>query len=276
MKPKGIGRIRPRSVTVPFAGTRPPAANCQVLPSFLDIAEFYDDLMKDVPYRMWTGYYLLLLAQQNVKPHRLLDVCCGTGTMCEMLTREGRELTGFDLSETMIRVARQKAHRKRLKIRYEVADATELNLGETHEGAFSFFDSLNYITEPGRLARAIRRVSEHLDLGGSFVFDLNTAYAFEAKMFDQRNRNPRAKVRYDWRGEWDPSERIIRVHMKFWVGENEFEETHVQRAHSDEEIRAMLDEAGFDEVRCFESYGLDPPRKRSDRVHYTAIKRRDP
>ncbi|MCW5941543.1 MAG: methyltransferase domain-containing protein [Fimbriimonadaceae bacterium] len=246
------------------------------MPSFLEIADFYDDLMKDVPYRMWTGYYLLLLAQQNVKPQRVLDVCCGTGTMCEMLTREGKELTGFDLSETMIRVARQKAHKKRLKIRYEVADVTSLDLGDTFEGAYSFFDSLNYITDAESLSQAIVRVSQHLDLGGSFVFDLNTAYAFEAKMFDQHNKNPRAKVRYDWKGDWDPHARIIRVHMKFWVGDQEYEETHVQRAHSDEEVRAMLDEAGFDEVRCFESYGLDQPRKRSDRVHYSAIKRRDP
>lgn len=38
--------------------------------SFTEIAEFYDDLMKPVPYRMWTSYYLLLLSMQGLKPDR--------------------------------------------------------------------------------------------------------------------------------------------------------------------------------------------------------------
>jgi ubiquinone/menaquinone biosynthesis C-methylase UbiE len=241
--------------------------------SFGPIAPFYDELMRGVPYRMWTAYYLLLLSQQGLKPKTLLDVCCGTGVVAEMLAKEGFDVVGVDISQPMIEEARRKARRKKLPIEYFCQDAAEMDLGRRFQGAYSFFDSLNYITDPARLAAAIRQVARHLEPEGSFIFDLNTAYAFEAQLFDQRQLGLRAKVRYDWKGHWDPSTRLIRVDMKFWKGDEEYDEVHWQRAYSDAEVRAMLADAGFEDVRCYHSYTLDPPRAKSDRVHYTAVKR---
>src|SRR5690348_689295 len=99
--------------------------------SFTSVAPYYDELMRQVPYRMWVGYYLLLLSHQNQKPRRVLDVCCGTGTMCEMLTAEEMTLAGVDISPEMIREAKKKASRKHLDIDYFVADATNFDLGRT-------------------------------------------------------------------------------------------------------------------------------------------------
>jgi SAM-dependent methyltransferase len=228
--------------------------------------------METVPYRMWVSYLLLLFSQQAVHPKRILDVCCGTGTMCELLDDEGFELQGFDLSEPMIHKAREKAKQTFKDIRYEVMDAATFDMGETYDAAFSFFDSLNYITDTSGLASAITQVGKHVKPGGSFVFDLNTAYAFEAKLFDQKNKSARSKVNYDWKGNYDEDKRLIRVEMKFWYGGREYEEVHIQRAHTDEEIRFMLQNAGFTDIRIYESYTLDRPKIKSDRVHYTAIR----
>lgn len=240
--------------------------------SFGPVAAFYDELMDSVPYSMWTGYYLLLLAQQDVHPKKLLDVCCGTGTMTEFLYGEGFEVAGFDLSPQMIAQAREKAEMAGWPLRYEVADAAEFDMGETYDAAYSFFDSLNYITDVERLQMAFHRVAAHLPSGGSWIFDLNTEYAFEHRMFDQENLKKKAPVRYKWVGEWNPESRLIHVHMQFWHGGEEFEEVHVQRAHRDEEIREMLAVAGFEQVRRFHSYTLNPARHASDRVHYTCIR----
>lgn len=240
--------------------------------SFGPIAPFYDELMRGVPYRMWSAYYLLLLSHQGVKPKRILDVCCGTGVLCEMLVKEGFELTGVDVSLPMIEEARRKAKHKKLAICYFCQDVAEMHLENKFDAAYSFFDSLNYITDPCRLAMAIKRVGEHVTSGGSFIFDLNTAYAFEAELFDQRQLGQKAKVRYDWKGHWDPVTRLIRVDMDFWKDGKEYHEEHWQRAYSDVEIRGMLADAGFEKVQCFHSYTLDRPRAKSDRIHYAAIK----
>jgi len=242
--------------------------------SFGLVAAHYDRLMDGIPYRMWTSYLLLLFAVEEKKPRKLLDVCCGTGSMCELLSDEGFDVSGFDLSERMIEEAREKSRYREIAgqkgIRYEVADAAEFEMGEKYEAAYSFFDSLNYITDPDRLRMAIQRVADHLEPDGLFIFDVNTAYAFEEQMFDQQNLRRGAPLRYRWRGHWDPDTRIIRVDMKFWAGEDEFTETHVQRAYEDEELRAMLKAAGFDRIKCYHAYTLEKPRQTSDRLHYVA------
>ncbi len=240
--------------------------------SFGPVAEHYDQLMRVVPYRMWVSYYLLLLSQQGVRPKRLLDVCCGTGTMAELLADEGFEVAGFDLSAQMVEQAREKAKLRLRAMRYEVMDAASFDLGEQYDAAYSFFDSLNYITDPAALQSAFHRIAAHLPPGGSLVFDLNTQYAFESRLFDQKDLKPRSLVRYEWKGEWDPESRLIRVFMRFWTAEGEFTETHVQRAYSDDEVRGMLDAAGFEDVQCYHSYTLDRPRGKSDRVHYAALR----
>ena len=240
--------------------------------SFGPVAPHYDDLMKFVPYRMWVGYYFLLLTQQDIHPQTILDVCCGTGTMCQMLNREGFKTSGFDLSPGMIDEARRKATAKNLGIRYEVMDAAEADMGETYDAAYSFFDSLNNILEPERLQLAFHRAAAHLRTGGSLIFDMNTAVAFEEQMFDQQNLRANAKLRYKWVGDWNDKTRIITVNMRFWRGDEEFRETHTQRAYEMDEVFDMLESAGFEQIRAYHSYGLNPPRASSDRLHYTAIK----
>ncbi len=240
--------------------------------SFGPVAPYYDELMKQVPYRMWVSYYLLLLAHQMYKPASVLDVCCGTGTMCELLTREGFELEGFDISPGMIRVAREKTQKKNLGIRYEVADAAEFEMGRKYDAALSFFDSLNNILEEDRLQSAFDRVYAHLEPEGSFIFDLNTPYAFEAKLFDQRNLSARSKLKYDWVGDWDKQSRIITVTMQFWYQGQQFTEIHRQKAYDEDEVRAMLAKSGFSEIRSFHSYTLNRPRFKTDRIHYVTTK----
>lgn len=229
--------------------------------------------MRSVPYRMWVGYYLLLLSVQDRHPKRILDVCCGTGTVAELLVREGFDVSGFDISPAMVTRAIEKAKRKKLAIDYWVADAAELRLNREFDAAYSFFDSLNNILDPARLLASFKRVSDHLPEGGSFVFDLNTAYSFEARMFDQQNLSRRAKLRYKWVGEWDADRRIITVNMRFWYQDQEFEEIHRQRAYDESEVRLMLEAAGFRDIRTYHSYTLDPPRRTTDRIHYSAIKK---
>jgi len=221
---------------------------------------------------MWVGYYLLLLSHQNLTPKRILDVCCGTGNMCELLTEEGFVMAGVDLSAEMIDMARKKAAKKKQNIHYEAANAASFEMGDTYDAALSFFDSLNNIIDASQLQQAFHQIAKHVKPGGSFIFDVNTAYAFETQLFDQEDLKPRSKLKYQWKGNWDPEAQIITVTMQFWRNDEAFTEVHRQRAYSDVELREMLANAGFTDVRAFHSYTLNPPRHKSDRIHYCAIR----
>ncbi|MBS1718697.1 MAG: class I SAM-dependent methyltransferase [Armatimonadetes bacterium] len=241
--------------------------------SFGPVAPYYDELMAAVPYRMWVSYYLLLLSAQNIKPVDILDVACGTGTMAEMLQDEGFHVEGVDLSPGMIEVARKKALQQGRDLRFEVGDAATFDMGRTYNAVYSFFDSLNNIIDEDHFRAALINIGRHVESGGSFIFDLNTSYAFEAEMFDQEDMKKKTELKYKWKGEYDPYTAIITVHMRFWRHGKEFEEVHQQRAYAHEEVLEWLQEAGFHKIRAYHSYTLNPPRYRSDRIHYTAIKR---
>lgn len=235
--------------------------------SFLDIAPFYDDLMSNIPYDTWIEYLHLVHAYAGVQPRSILDVCCGTGTMAATLQAEGYDVVGFDKSESMIEVARTKPGPT-----FHVADATDFELGRTFDAAYSFFDSLNYIVTIEGLRSAVHQVGASLTSEGTFLFDLNTAYAFEHRMFDQHERSRKSKVTYDWKGEYDPGTRLIHVFMDFRFGEKDYREVHVQRAHSSEEVVAAMASAGFSQIEIFDGFTLNPPTKKSDRLHYLGRK----
>lgn len=190
--------------------------------------------------------------------------------MAEMLTGDCYQVTGFDLSAEMIDAARAKATKGGFDIPYYVADAQDFKLPGEFGAAYSFFDSLNYITNLEGFRHAVDSVARHLEPGGSFIFDLNTGFAFEAEMFTQKDMRKKTDLKYEWVGEYDTNSRVIQVKMDFWKGEAHWSEHHVQRAHSDAEVREALADAGFGEVESFESYTLRKPRRTSDRLHYAA------
>jgi SAM-dependent methyltransferase len=184
---------------------------------------------------------------------------------------DGFRVTGIDLSPGMVDEANVKfSHLPALE--FKVADATDFELGRTFDASFSFFDSLNNILDLGDFERALARAFAHTKPGGVFIFDLNTELAFKEKLFDQEEMHPNSRLRYQWRGDYNPETRIIHVHMDFWLGDEHFTELHTQRAYRDDEVIAGLKKAGFTQITRYESYTLRKPRKKSDRIHYVALK----
>jgi SAM-dependent methyltransferase len=240
---------------------------------FKRIAAYYDDLMAGVPYNLWVEYLTGILKRMDYSPGNVLDVACGTGNVSELLADRGHKVVGADIAPDMIEVARSKES----GVEYHIQDMAELDLGgRKFDLAISLFDSLNYITDPARLAQAIKRVGEHLVDGGVFIFDVNTEYALAHHFFDQANLASHHYPNYVWNSEYDHSTRICTVNMTFRVIENgenvEFKEVHLQRAHSLEEITTMLIDAGFEVVDIFHAYKFRRPSRRSDRVFYVARK----
>jgi ubiquinone/menaquinone biosynthesis C-methylase UbiE len=228
--------------------------------------------MSSVPYEMWISYLKLLWANFDMKPSRILEVCCGTGTLSRMLAKEGFHVVGVDLSSAMIKEAKRIAKQENTVIRYEKCDACAMSLNETFDAAFSFFDSLNYLANADQCKQAIVKTANHLRHGGCFVFDVNTAYAFEQNMFDQRDKRKDAAVAYDWKSDYDRATKICRVTMHFWADGKAFIEEHFQRAHSLQELEEWMKAAGFRTIHFYDAYTLDPPRPRSDRVHAVGIR----
>ncbi|MBM3500911.1 MAG: class I SAM-dependent methyltransferase [Armatimonadetes bacterium] len=252
-------------------GDTPPTDAPAAAGSFEAIGPYYDALMATVPYGGWVDYLEALLKHFEHQPRTILDLACGTGKVGAELARRGYpRVFGVDLSEGMVRVA---ATTRRL--RAAVQDARALGLHPASlDLVVSLYDSLNYVLEPEGLLACFRSVLTGLRPGGLFIFDLNTIRALALDLFTQDNLRSTAPLLYSWRSEWEAETRMCTVRMWFrWRRDGEeleFVEVHRQRGYADEEVRAMLLQAGFGQPVVFDAYSFDPLHDRSTRAFYIA------
>jgi ubiquinone/menaquinone biosynthesis C-methylase UbiE len=243
---------------------------------FDEIAFLYDELMSGVPYRAWVSYLQKILDNFRCRPNTILDLCCGTGSVSMILARQGYRVTGVDISPEMIARARLRAQSTDLPIEYHVQDASELRLGRRFDLVISLFDSLNYVLDSAALQQVFHRVSESLEAGGLFVFDVNTELALAGGYFDQSNIGSRSPLIYNWRSSYDSASRICRIQMDFVCGRHGAERrvsvVHRQRAYDLDELRQMLSSAGLDVLAVYDAYSLRKATSHSDRAFFVARK----
>ena len=100
-----------------------------------NVASWYDQLVGESGSEyhrqvVLPGVLRLLSPEPNQK---IIDIACGQGVLCRILHERGVEVTGVDAARPLIDAARQRGPQS---IRYEVADARELNFLPEH-----FFDA---------------------------------------------------------------------------------------------------------------------------------------
>ena len=74
---------------------------------YRDFAYVYDELMKDVDYDAWVDFIEKVFQTYQVRPERIVDLACGTGNITSRLASRGYMLTGVDISNEMLGIARE-------------------------------------------------------------------------------------------------------------------------------------------------------------------------
>jgi len=107
-------------------------------------------------------------AKRDVK--KILDLACGTGIPTLELAKRGYEVTGMDLHEEMLEVAKRKAKREGLTIKLIQGDVLEMNFEQKFDAVTMFFSSIMYFDEKD-LRKLFNSVVKALKPGGVFVAD---------------------------------------------------------------------------------------------------------
>ncbi len=78
----------------------------------------------EIPWNIETPPNALveLVESGKVKPCKTIDLGCGTGNYAIYLANKGFNVTGVDISPTAIKIARENAEKKRVKINFLIAD----------------------------------------------------------------------------------------------------------------------------------------------------------
>lgn len=96
---------------------------------------------------------------ENLSPTRkILDIGCGAGMLANTLAKNGHQVTGIDLSETSLHVAR--THDDSQSVRYLNANAFSLPFNDVEFDVVCVMDILEHVEEPylviGEAARVLK------------------------------------------------------------------------------------------------------------------------
>ncbi|MEN6563725.1 MAG: class I SAM-dependent methyltransferase, partial [Christensenella sp.] len=114
--------------------------------------------------------------------------------------------------------------------------------------------------------------------GGLLLFDVSSAYKLEHILGGHTFGDDTKGCTYLWRNHFDPNSCLLEMKLAFFrtkeSGEySRFDERHIQRAHTVEELRAALRLAGFEIEEVFGWPGREEPKPESERIQFVAKKR---
>jgi len=183
---------------------------------------------------------------------RILDLCCGQGRHVLEFARRGfQNVTGLDRSRTLIRLARNRARKEGLAVRFHEGDARRFRLPpESFDCVAILGNSFGYFERDSDDLAVLRSVSRVLKNEGSIVLDLADG--------DWLRRNFEVRS-WEWidqdhfvcreRALADDNERLVSrevvVHAEQGVIADQF---YAERLYTPARIERLLVRAGFRNV----------------------------
>lgn len=242
--------------------------------AYSEFAEVYDLFMDNIPYEDWGKYLISLLNKNNIKDGIVLDLGCGTGTITEILANKGYDMIGIDNSDEMLNIAMNKKEKSGHNILYLNQDMREFELYGTVHAVVSICDSMNYILEKEDLLQVFKLVNNYLDIGGIFIFDLNTSYKYE-NIGDNIIAENREEGSFIWENSYYPEEKVNEYDLTLFIREKDgrygkYQEKHLQRAYTLNEIKELLKESGLQFVNAFDAFTEQPVKSTSERIYVIA------
>ena len=261
-----------------------------------DFALVYDRFMDETPYEEWCQFVVGRLKQDQVTIIRsnycdmvprlaeigvtgvdgiLLDLGCGTGSMTELLAKQGYDMIGVDLSDSMLDIAMEKRAQSGHNILYLQQDMREFELYGTVRAVICLCDSLNYLLEEDDLLTTFKLVNNYLDPNGLFIFDFNTVYKYETVIGDSTIAENREDCSFIWENYYTAEDQINEYDLTIFVKQQKdlfrkFTETHLQRGYTLETMKRLVEQSGLIFVEALDADTHGSVTETSERIYVIA------
>jgi SAM-dependent methyltransferase len=241
-------------------------------------SRFYDLVYAEKPYEAEAAFVSDLLREHGVEGGRLLDVACGTGRHAEAFAAKGFRVTGVDYNAELVAVARARAP----SITFLLQDMRRLDTEGGFDAVTTLFDSIGYPIADEGVLEALRSIRAQLRPDGILVAEFLNAPALRGEAAPVRVRrwktpDGRTLVRISETSVDRTSNSFDVSYELLLLDENEgqferWSEEQRNRAFEVDEMRSLLERAGFDAVEFLPAY--DRSVELGDRVwHVLAVAR---
>lgn len=240
-----------------------------------DFALVYDRFMDETPYEEWCQFVVGRLKQDQITDGILLDLGCGTGSMTELLAKQGYDMIGVDLSDSMLDIAMEKRAQSGHNILYLQQDMREFELYGTVRAVICLCDTLNYLLEEDDLLTTFKLVNNYLDPNGLFIFDFNTVYKYETVIGDSTIAENREDCSFIWENYYTAEDQINEYDLTIFVKQQKdlfrkFTETHLQRGYTLETMKRLVEQSGLIFVEALDADTHGSVTETSERIYVIA------
>jgi SAM-dependent methyltransferase len=140
-----------------------------------DYLYFYSEVLTDQRTEAEVSALVTLLGL--AQPLKILDLACGFGRHTNRLAALGHTMTGVDLSQDFLQIARREALQQHLSVDYQQADMRRVTFDGEFDYVLLLFTAFGYFTDTENL-QVLQNACKALVPGGRLVFDVQNRDVF--------------------------------------------------------------------------------------------------
>lgn len=230
--------------------------------------KYYDLFYKDKDYRSESDYVDGLIKRYNKDSRTILDLGSGTGQHCMFFSGKGYDVTGVEISETMVERAKENILNSdpSMKVKFMKGDIRDIDIGGKFDVIVSLFHVMSYQTLNDDFLQTLKTVRDHLKDDGKFIFDFWYGPAVLKARPESRVRklsNDEIEVARYAEPFHRSDENVVDVNYRVIVKdrsgkEHEIREKHSMRYFFLPEIKLFLEFSGLKFIDSFEWMKLSP------------------
>jgi predicted TPR repeat methyltransferase len=261
-----MGGAMPRrgTLTPPLPADR----NAPVPPTFADV---YDAVVGRDFWSHWWRAFERLEKVHGLTYRSVCDVACGTAEIARRFALRGLDVTGVDLSEDMIRVARAKCLGTTVELRVQAME--RLAVARPVDLIVCCYDSLNRLASPELMETTLGRFATALAPGGHVVCDLATRRHLERDWGTGVVRAVTGGIESVWQTVWHPDRGCLDVHVTAFVPGPDGRPVPVterarEYAHAKDAVEAAVARVGLRVLDVRDMLPWEPGSEAGERLFY--------
>ena len=237
------------------------------------LAPIYDRVMAHVNYKRWAAYIDEIVSRFRPASHWIVDLSCGTGTLCLLLEKYGYSVTGLDSSKAMLLQAARKISIN--QNRFICADLCSLPIAEQPDVVISLYDSMNYLLNTKMWRKCLSDIFHVLKDGGLFIFDVSTLFNSRKDFSRYVHKETFWGGSYFRKSTFDKKNNVQINYFEIKLANKPktiFCETHHQRIRRLDEIVQFVDASPFSLLAGYKDFTFKPYSETCERVHFVLKK----
>jgi SAM-dependent methyltransferase len=250
----------------------PVGSNPELAAAHASMASAYEDF-EARDYKAWLERILRELRTLGLREKRLLDAACGTGKRCLPVLQRGWEVSGSDVAEGIVKIARETVGGG---VPLMVADLPTLPVLGEFDLVWALGGAVNCLCDGADLDSALAGLGRNLGPGGLLVFDTSTLLSYRT-FFAQEEALQREDSVLIWTGMTDRwAEAGVIAEASLEVKGSGRPGTpavlHRERHYPEPEVRHAVERAGMVVLDVFgHGYDAVPRRPLDESRHIKAV-----